>query len=307
MSTATRSSGIWAIPNISTPRCTSSSRSLRTALFNDFADRYFPAAVTDARVDAASAARHAALLKGHWSNSRGSQSNFLAAIGFLGQVKVGVDDKGRVVLPFTGVNGKPRQWTEVSPFLWLDLNDHERLAARVIDGKPVAFSIDLLSPFMIFQRVPWYQDAAWLLPLLIGSVTALLATALVWPVAALVRRRFGAKLALDQASLAAYRGSKFGALLLLGGLGAWTALLTWMIKDSNNLAAKSDLALHAVQLFGIAAFVGGAVLMLWNLRAVWKGERRWPAKVWSVVLALAALTVLWVAFTFHLIGLGSNY
>jgi len=47
---------------------------------------------------------------------------------------------------------------------------------------------------------------------------------------------------------------------------------------------------------------------LWNLRTVWSGAtRRWPAKVWSVVLAVSAIVVLWVAFVFHLIGFGVYY
>jgi hypothetical protein len=47
--------------------------------------------------------------------------------------------------------------------------------------------------------------------------------------------------------------------------------------------------------------------MLWNLRTVWSGNRRWPAKVWSIVLVLASFIVLWVAFAFKLIGFGVNY
>jgi hypothetical protein len=47
--------------------------------------------------------------------------------------------------------------------------------------------------------------------------------------------------------------------------------------------------------------------MLMNLRAVWTGTRRWPAKTWSVVLSLSAFFVLWVAFVFNLISLGANY
>lgn len=47
--------------------------------------------------------------------------------------------------------------------------------------------------------------------------------------------------------------------------------------------------------------------MLLNLRAVWSGQRRWPAKVWSVALTFSAFTVLWVAFAFHLVGFGVNY
>jgi CubicO group peptidase (beta-lactamase class C family) len=281
--------------------------SLRSALFDDFADRYFPAQKPLERVAATTAARHALLLQGSWSNSRGSQSNFLAALGFVGQVKVGVDAKGHLVLPFHGVNGQPRQWTEISPFLWQDLDGHERLAAKVVDGKAVRFSIDLLSPFMVFERVPWYQDATWLLPLLLASLAALLITALQWPIAAIVRRRFGATLALDRSSLLAFRGSKIGAMLLVAGGGLWAALLTWLMKDLGNLTAKSDAVLYAVELFGIVAFAGGAVLIAWNLWAVWSRPRRWPARLWSIVLSIAAATVLWVGLTFHLMSVGSNY
>ena len=281
--------------------------SVRTALFDDFADRYFPAPRPIERIDAATAATHAQLLKGSWSNSRGSQSNFLAAIGLLGQVKVSVDGKGHLVLPFLGVNGKPRRWTEVSPFVWADLENHERLAAHIVDGKAVRFSIDLLSPFMVFQRVPWYKDAAWLLPVLVGSVAALLATALQWPLAAIIRRRFGATLALEPQSLRAMRASKVGAILLVAGSALWAGVLTWLLKDDGNLTSKSDAAIYAAELFGIVAFIGGAVLIGWNLYIVWSGRRRWPAKLWSVVLALAAVTVLWVGWAFHLIGVGTNY
>src|SRR5450631_1197832 len=58
---------------------------LRGALFEDFADRYFPVDQKETRVDAKTAASHAALLKGKWVNSRGSQSNFIAALGLVGQ------------------------------------------------------------------------------------------------------------------------------------------------------------------------------------------------------------------------------
>ena len=93
---------------------------LRHALFQDFADRYFPAARTVPGVDAKTAATHAAMLAGTWDSSRGSQSNFLAAIGLVGQTKVGLDKKGGLVVPFPGLNGKPRHWVEISPFVWQD-------------------------------------------------------------------------------------------------------------------------------------------------------------------------------------------
>jgi hypothetical protein len=53
--------------------------------------------------------------------------------------------------------------------------------------------------------------------------------------------------------------------------------------------------------------IGGFVAMWWNLWAVWSGNRRWPARVWSIVLALAAFIVLWTAFAVHLIGFSLDY
>ena len=61
------------------------------------------------------------------------------------------------------------------------------------------------------------------------------------------------------------------------------------------------------QVLGIIAFIGGFAAMLWNLVKVWTGTRRWPARLWSVVLVLSAAAVLWVALAFHLIGFGLNY
>jgi CubicO group peptidase (beta-lactamase class C family) len=281
--------------------------SLRAALFEDFADRYFPVDEHEAKVDAKTAAEHAAMLTGNWVNSRGSQSNFVAVVGLIGQTKVSVDAKGELVLPFPNLNGKPSHWVETAPFVWRDRGSHYRLAAKVVDGKPVRFSFDELSPFMVFERPPWYQNAAWLLPLLGASAAALLMTALLWPVTAMVRRRYGAKLILEGPALRAYRWSKIAAILILAALGTWAAAITMMFKDLNKLGPKFDSVLHFAQIFGILAFIGGFALMAWNLRTVWSGSRRWPAKMWSIVLVVASFMVLWVAFAFKLIGFGANY
>jgi CubicO group peptidase (beta-lactamase class C family) len=281
--------------------------SLRAALFQDFADRYFPVDEHETKVDAKTAAAHAAMLKGNWVNSRGSQSNFVAAVGLIGQTKASVDAKGELVLPFPNLNGKPSHWVETAPFVWRDTGSHYRLAAKVVDGKAVRFSFDELSPFMVFERPAWYQNAAWLLPLLAAGLAALLATTLLWPVTAIVRRRYGAKLILEGPALRAYRWSKIAAILILAALGTWVTAIGMMFKDLNKLGPKFDAMIHFAQLFGIVVFIGGFALMLWNLRTVWSGTRRWPAKVWSIVLVLASFIVLWVAFAFKLIGFGVNY
>lgn len=282
---------------------------LRTAMFQDFADRYFPnLEAPDGRVDAKTAAEHGALISGTWLNSRRSQSSFLAAIGFLEQISLEFDaKKGELVTPFPGPNGKPRRWVEVAPFLWRDVDGKDRLAAQVLEGKAVRFSFDFLSPFMVFERVPWYANVAWLRPLLLASMAALLLTALAWPVTAIIRRSYSARLSLAPKDLRVYRLSKLAAIAILAALLCWGVIFMMILKDTGNLSSRLDPLIWLAEILGTLAFIGGAVAMLWNLRSVWRGGRRWPAKVWSIVLTVSAVTVLWTAVAFRLVSLGVHY
>jgi hypothetical protein len=248
------------------------------------------------------------LLKGSWASSRGSQSSFLAALDLVGATQNSVNDKGELVTPwFPGLNGAQRHWIEYAPFVWRDRDSHERLGAQVVDGKAVRFSVDEFSPFIVFDRPAWYRNPGWLRPAFFVSVTILLLTALFWPITAIVRRRYGAALTLDRPSLRAYTGSKIAAVAIVVAVAMWCTTIGLMIADLSNFSAQFDLVIHFAQLLGIVAFIGGFVLTLLNLRAVWIGQRRWPAKTWSVLLATSGFIVLWVAFAFNLIGLGANY
>ena len=282
------------------------SGALRAALFQDFADRYLPATTRDGRVDSATAATHAAMMAGSWINSRRAESNFLQAATLVGQMKLGARD-GQLHVPLPGLSGQPRRWVEIAPFVWRDAESHERLAAKVVDGKVVRFSIDQISPFMVFDRAPWYQNGAWLLPLLGLALAALAITLVRWPTAALLRRHYGARLPLEARGLRAYRWSRIGAAAILAAILGWALVLGVLLSDVSKLSARSDPIIMFLQGFGAIAFFGGTAVMLWYLWVVWRDRRRWPAKVWSVVLAMSALTVLWVAVAFNLTSFGVNY
>ena len=300
--------GLYA--SFSSPGKEGAVQTLRNQLFQDFADRYFPAAAphpVTAQVDDKTQAAHAALMSGNWQVSRRADTNFLAGLGFIGGTKAGVNAKGELVLPFPGPNGKPRHWVEVAPFVWQDVNGHDRAAAKVVDGKPVRFSFDFLSPFMVYDRTPWYSSSGWLLPLFFVGFVAMLLTVLLWPVAAIVRRRYHAPLALDPGSTHAHLWSRIGALAILVALGIWTIFLMLVLNDTGTLGGRLDPLLIVAQLVSIVAFIGGLAVMLWNLAAVWRGQRRWPAKLWSIVLALSSVLILWVALVCKLMVVGTDY
>ena len=282
--------------------------SLRTALFEDFADRYLPGKESNGRVPAKEAAEHARMMAGTWVNSRRSETNFFNLTELLGQLKVGVGTKGELDIPaFEGLNGKPRKWVEIAPFVWKDANGHERIAAKVVDGKVVRFSIDQISPFMVFDRAPWYKNSAWLSPLLYASLAAMLLTVLLWPVSTVVHRRFGAPLQLKRDEMRAHRLVRIAAILTLATVIGWAGLVSAMIADIDNLTSALDPFLWLLETASLVFFVGGLAVALWHAWIVWNGHRRWQAKLWSIVLVVAAATVLWVGFAFRMISFGVNY
>ena len=279
----------------------------RRELFEQFADRYFPAPRDSRRVPAAMAAEHAQLMAGNWTESRAPLSSFLNLTELLGQTQVNAAPDGTLILPFQlGSGGPARQWVEVEPFVWHDLNSHEVLAAQVENGVPVRFSVNTVSPFMVWEREPWYRNSALLLPLVYLSLLILFLTAILWPVRWLVRRKFGATLALEGRERLSYRLVRGFAWLTLLVLVAWFMVLG-ALGELAGLNSALDPILYFVQFLTIVALLGTLAVTGWDLWLVWRGKRRWTSKVWSVALLFAALTMVWIGWSFHLLGFGANY
>ena len=129
---------------------------------------------------------------------------------------------------------------------------------------------------------------------------------LLWPVRWLVRRKFGAALALERRELLLYRLSRTFAWLILLVLVAWMVVLS-ALGELSRLNSGFDPILYFVQILTILVCFGSLGIFGWDLWLVWRGKRRWWSKAWSVLLLLAGLTMFWVAWSFHLLGFGANY
>lgn len=277
---------------------------VRKALFEKFADRYLPGNEMPAtRVDAKTSAEHARMMAGNWLNSRRGESNFYALASLVGQFTVSVGPNGELLVPaLRDINNAPTKWVETAPFVWHNANGHGRLAAQVVDGKVVRWSMDGISPFMVFDRAPASKSAAWITPAIYAGLAVLLLTFLQWPVSALIRRSYKAPLTLQRRSLLVYRGVRVAVGLVL-------ALTTaWLVTLSTFKAVPSfDPWLWLFQIAGLIVFVGGVLIALWNLRIVRQEKRGWFRTIWAVLVLLAMLLALYVAWTFGLIAMTVNY
>ena len=282
---------------------------LREAMFEHFADRYFPAPPAKPTVVPAKLAReHSEMMAGLWQNSRRQDHGFVSLLNLIGQTEVSVGPKGELVIPaLTAANGRPREWVEVAPFMWQDKNSHQKLAAQVVDGKVVRWSFDEISPFMVFDRVPASLSGAWLKPALYASLAILLLTLLYWPVTWYVRRRYKAAPSVSGRALQAYRATRIMAAADLLVLAGWGVLVTLLFKDLENLAGSFDLWLWVLQILGAIVFVGAVGISAWNAWLTFKDGRRWTRKLWSVLVLLATLVILYVAQRFGLLAMSVSY
>ncbi|MHA4866592.1 serine hydrolase domain-containing protein [Duganella sp. PWIR1] len=282
---------------------------LRTALFHDFSDRYFAyEGAADGKVDDKTAAEHAQLMSGTWQNSRRSASSFFSILGFIGQTKVTVNEKGELLIPdLVGRNHRPREWVEIAPFIWRDRNGHDRIAAQVVDGKPVRWSMDFMSPFMVFDRVPASQSGAWLMPALMVALPVLLLTFLALPVGWFCRRKYGvAPLPAGKARTAA-RATQIAAGLSIGVLLGWVGMFSAMLSSLKYATSLSDPYLWLLQAVGLVVFVGAVLLSARNLQLVLSDGRSRLRKLWSVLVLLSSIVLLYVAFSFGLLAFTVNY
>ncbi|MRW83046.1 serine hydrolase [Pseudoduganella sp. FT26W] len=282
---------------------------LRTALFHDFADRYFAdASPADGKVDDKTAAEHARLMTGTWQSSRRSESNFFSVVGMLSQMKVGLDEHGGLLVPgLVGRDGQPRKWVEIAPFVWRDSDGHDRLAATVKDGQVVRWSMDFMSPFMVFDRVPAGKSSAWLNPTLGAAVAVLLLTLLAWPASWLSRRTHGAAKPAATPARRAVVATRIASGLILALLLGWVGLFSAMFSSLKYASAVSDPYLWILQVLGVLILVGGMLAGARNLQLTMIDGRGWMRKLWSLLVFASTVLIFYTALRFGLIAMTVNY
>ena len=84
-----------------------------------------------------------------------------------------------------------------------------------------------------------------------------------------------------------------------------------MFENLNLLSSSIVPVIIILQILSILAFVGGLGVMLWYAWTVWRRaggwKATWKAKLWSVLLVISALAVLWVGLLYHLVDITPNF
>jgi CubicO group peptidase (beta-lactamase class C family) len=191
---------------------------------------------------------------GTYLSTRASQSDLSALKTAFDQVKVqkAADGTLQTVSPVL----PDQTWTPLGNGLYQEPNG-DRLAFVVEDGQVVGLATDR-DPTQAYERVPWYADPHVHLLVAAGALVVL-ATALVWPLTALVRRLRGRR---RTAPPAARLVASVAALLCLG-FAAFLAYAVGQIDFLQGLMLTGSPLLRAplgvAALFTVAALAVTAV------------------------------------------------
>jgi CubicO group peptidase (beta-lactamase class C family) len=273
---------------------------LRQSLVEGFADRYFPAAETAGRVDAATAKAHAAMIAGSYISTRRSDSTFVSVAGLINPNTVAANPDGTIS---AAPAGKLETFYEARPFLWQALNGHDRIEGAVENGRVVRWSSDSAAPIMVYVRPGGLAGTGLEGMLTLSALALLVLTAVLWPIVAIVRRRYGRPFAYAGARALAYRLLRGCAALAMVALGLWIAVLE-IVSTTNG--ADVDVLLHLAQSASFVALVGGAAVAAWNLALAFR-TGGWFSKVYAVLMLAAFGFMVWIGLGYHLIGVSGRY
>ncbi|MFT7771783.1 serine hydrolase [Roseateles sp.] len=268
---------------------------LRDKLFEAFADRYLPdqRPATKPEVDEATARLHAQQMAGAYRNTRREDSTWLSVLQLLSPLKVQALEDGRLSIDLAGARSTYR---EVRPYLWEEEHGKRRLQAVVENGKVKHWGLEPFVFAFIFEPVPFMASPT-VLALTGLAVVTLLVTALLWPVAAVLRRRH--HVAVPPARQVTWvRGASVLALVALG-LWGWVVALLESLGDASVLLPMAQLAMAV-------SAIGGLIAAGLHARQVLKLGDRWSQAL-AVAWVLAFAVLLIVALSHHLIGFNQNY
>ncbi len=282
--------------------------SLREELLQEFTDRYFPR--PEPNIPTTSTAKaHGQVMSGHYVSSRASGFNFLRLAALLGETTASVDENGYLVVSsITDPAGTPRRWREIGPWIWKDINGEDRLQA-IPDGNGgiKMFSITPYAPIIEFLPAPASLDAGWILPLAAIALLIIVIAAFAWPIVALTRWRYGIARTMSGRALLLHRVTRATAWLFLLVLAGWFTIFTLLESDLSALDSGLDVWMRLLQLLLLLAIVG-TIAAVWNAWKVATAPGRHVLRtIWAILIALAAVFLVWLALNVGLLTPSLTY
>ncbi|HEY0369178.1 MAG TPA: serine hydrolase domain-containing protein, partial [Chthoniobacterales bacterium] len=274
----------------------------RGELLRAFMARYFPAVDLPPSSKLADTVAHGRAVAGNYEMSRKSETNTLKIGSLAGQVAVSADREGIVEIEgMKNIRGLTKRWREVAPFVYDEIGGEDHLAFRHdTSGRVTAMLPNM--PIAIGERVSGFASKSVMLPLIGGCLGFMIATLVLWPVAALIRRRYDRVLWPDRTGRMLHVFARINCLIFVGMLAAFAIPLARVGEDISFLGRRIDPWLQTSHVLGWIGSLGVLVMVAAAVRA-WRttGLNWWP-RVHATLLALAAIIFVAFALSYHMLS-----
>jgi CubicO group peptidase (beta-lactamase class C family) len=273
----------------------------RPEIINFFSDRYFPGAPDVHYLKTPVSELKA--IEGTYQSTRRDDTTKLKVSAIFSQGSVSVDKDGVLTTDRAkDLRGHTTKWKPIGKDLWQAEDDQQKIfAIRDSNNKIVRLAVDF--PGVQLQRVPWYENQAWVLVALAASVAILLLVVLA-SVVRTWRRLFQRKRprpAPQPGTIWLTVEPRLAAFLWLIMLGAIVAFFA--IKGDDLLPpTPAWFKWFALQNFVTMLAIVVSVLAVISGIKSWGREMRFITRLKFTFVALACAFLIWFAIHWHMIG-----
>ncbi len=275
----------------------------RGEVLRAFINRYFPSpAEAKVDVDPNTTKADGRAVSGVYEVTRRGETTFLKLLALLDQFSVHSDRDGVLTIEdMKNQRGESKKWREIAPLVYSEIDGPERIAFR----RDASGAVREMLPFPAIyegQRVPWYASKRFLTPVIGGNLALALLTILLWPVAAVVRKRYQRPLFTTRSDRVLYFLSRLVCLcevllILLPAIAFSRAL--------ENIAILGDAAdpwLRLLYIFGWTTMAGVVLLVIAAVRFVnLPGHGLW-FRAHTILLAVGGVAFGLFCWQYHLLG-----
>jgi CubicO group peptidase (beta-lactamase class C family) len=282
----------------------------REKLFADFSDRFLPAEpAPPSSVTPELARQHARLFASAYASSRSNSTSFMAAKKLLLPVRVLRYADGSISLSgLRRASGELKRFREVAPFVWHEVDGHDRLAAIASDGRITRLGVDDVSATAVFDALPEWRSPSWLFPAFCVALIALVATLAARPIGALVRRSHGLTRQLSSPrQWADGLASGTGLIAVLAMMGWAWIFLKALDPVSSYLLSDYDTVIVLVEALTLLSLLGLCAAAIFRAFVVWRERSPWVTRVNALALIAAALVTTFTAALYKLMSFSVAY
>jgi hypothetical protein len=275
----------------------------RTEVIRAFVNRYFPEPVSAApALDLKAAQADGRAVSGVYTGSRRGDSTLLKVAAVLGQTSVTADQNGVLTIEdLQSPRGGLKRWREVGPMVYREVDGPDLIAFRQ-NANGVVTELLPSMPIQMAHRVTGLTSKTVLLPVVGASLGLIILTLLLWPVAALVRKRYGRPLFARALDRLFYVCSRVICLIQIVFIGLIVLPLSLADKNISFIGDGVNPWLSTAHVFGWLGALGLAVLAVAAIKFWRVSELGWWARVHATLLFLASAIFLSFAAWTHLLS-----